>query len=145
MIIGIDHIGLATENPGGVAAFLTALGLGKDDEGIADAYGVACEFWSHPAAGGQPAIELVTPVREDSALSDHFSRRSPSLYHVAFQVDDLDAELVRLRSHGLVPVDAAPCAGARPGMRVAFMYVPKPAALLIELVQYGVAEANGAG
>jgi methylmalonyl-CoA/ethylmalonyl-CoA epimerase len=139
VIIGIDHIGLATEDPGGVAAFLTALGLGKDDEGIADAYGVACEFWSHPAAGGQPAIELVTPVREDSALSDHFTRRSPSLYHVAFEVDDLDAELVRLRGHGLVPVDAAPCAGARAGMRVAFMYVPKPAALLIELVQYGVA------
>ncbi|MDQ1745268.1 MAG: methylmalonyl-CoA/ethylmalonyl-CoA epimerase [Pseudonocardiales bacterium] len=145
MIIGIDHIGLATEDPGGVAAFLTALGLGKDDEGIAESYGVACEFWSHPSAGGQPAIELVTPVREDSALSDHFTRRLPSLYHVAFEVDDLDAELARLRGHRLVPVDAEPCAGARPGMRVAFMYVPKPAALLIELVQYGVAGAASAG
>jgi methylmalonyl-CoA/ethylmalonyl-CoA epimerase len=145
VIIGIDHIGLATEDPGGVATFLTALGLGKDDEGIAESYGVACEFWSHPSAGGQPAIELVTPVREDSALSDHFLRRSPSLYHVAFEVDDLDAELARLRGHRLVPVDAEPCAGARPGMRVAFMYVPKPAALLIELVQYGVAGAADAG
>jgi methylmalonyl-CoA/ethylmalonyl-CoA epimerase len=144
VIIGIDHIGLATEDPAGVAAFLTALGLGRDDDGIAEEYGVACEFWSHPASGGQPAIELVTPVREDSALSDHFTRRSPSLYHVAFEVDDLDAELVRLRGHGLVPVDAAPCAGARPGMRVSFMYVPKPAALLIELVQYGVAETGSA-
>jgi methylmalonyl-CoA/ethylmalonyl-CoA epimerase len=86
----------------------------------------------------------VTPVREDSALSDHFTRRSPSLFHVAFEVDDLDAELVRLRGHGLVPVDAAPCSGARPGMRVSFLYVPKPAALLIELVQYGVAEAGSA-
>ena len=144
MILGIDHIGLATEDPAGVATFLTALGLGKDDDGIAEEYGVACEFWSHPTSDGQPAIELVTPVREDSALSDHFSRRSPSLYHVAFEVDDLDAELVRLRGHGLVPVDAAPCAGARPGMRVSFMYVPKPAALLSELVQYGVAETGSA-
>ncbi|HEV2887552.1 MAG TPA: VOC family protein [Jatrophihabitans sp.] len=145
MITGIDHIGLATEDPAGVAAFLTALGMDKDDQGVADEYGVACEFWSYPAAGGQPAVELVTPVREDSALSDHFTRRSPSLYHVAFEVDDLDGELERLRGHGLVPVDAAPCAGARPGMRVAFMYVPKPAALLIELVQYGVAETGDAG
>jgi hypothetical protein len=30
-------------------------------------------------------------------------------------------------------------------MRVSFMYVPKPAALLIELVQYGVAETGSAG
>jgi methylmalonyl-CoA/ethylmalonyl-CoA epimerase len=142
VIKGIDHIGLATEDPDGVAMFLTALGMGKDDEGVAAGYGVACEFWSFPGTDGQPAVELVTPVREDSALSDHFTRRSPSLYHVAFEVDDLDAELTRLRGHGLVPVDAAPCAGARPGMRVAFMYVPKPAALLIELVQYGVAEVG---
>ena len=144
MIKGIDHIGVATEDPHGVAAFLTALGMGKDDHGVADDYGVACEFWSYPGAGNQPAVELVTPVREDSALSDHFTRRSPSLYHVAFEVDDLDGELTRLRGHGLLSVDAAPCAGALPGMRVAFMYVPKPAALLIELVQYGVAEASSA-
>ncbi|HEX8095030.1 VOC family protein [Jatrophihabitans sp.] len=137
MIKGIDHIGLATEDPRGVAGFLTVLGMGKDDQGVAEEYGVACEFWSYPGAGGKPAIELVTPVREDSALSDHFSRRSPSLYHVAFEVDDVDSELARLHGHGLVSVDAAPCAGARPGMRVAFLYAPKPAALLIELVQYG--------
>ena len=144
MIKGIDHIGLATEDPGGVAGFLTALGMAKDDRGVAEEYGVACEFWSYPAAGGQPAVELVTPVREDSVLSEHFSRRSPSLYHVALEVDDVDTELTRLRGCGLIPVDAAPCAGARPGMRVAFMYVPKPAALLIELVQYGL-EGSPAG
>jgi methylmalonyl-CoA/ethylmalonyl-CoA epimerase len=99
--MGIDHIGLATEDPAGVAAFLTALGMGKDDDGVAADYGVACEFWSYPTSGGQPAVELVTPVREDSALSDHFTRRSPSLYHVAFEVDDLDAELTRLESEGI--------------------------------------------
>lgn len=143
--MGIDHIGLATEDPGGVATFLSLLGLGKDDQGIAEEYGVACEFWSYPGAGGQPAVELVTPVREDSALSDHFSRRSPSLYHVALEVDDLDGELARLRGHGLVSVDAAPCAGARPGTRVAFLYVPKPAALLVELVQYGHGTPAAAG
>jgi methylmalonyl-CoA/ethylmalonyl-CoA epimerase len=145
VIKGIDHVGLATEDPDGVADFLAVLGMGKDDHGVAAEYGVACEFWSYPGAGGRPAVELVTPVREDSALSDHFTRRSPSLYHVAFEVDDLDGELVRLRGHGLVPVDAAPCAGARPGTRVAFMYVPKPAALLIELVPYGLDPAPAAG
>jgi methylmalonyl-CoA/ethylmalonyl-CoA epimerase len=136
VILGIDHIGLATEYPAGVSEFLTVLGMRKDDGGVADAYGVACEFWSHPSARGQPALELVTPIRDDSAVTSHLAHRGPGLYHVAFEVDDLDAELARLCASGFVPVDAAPCAGARPAMRVAFLYVPKPAALLIELVQY---------
>ena len=29
-----------------------------------------------------------------------------------------------------------PCQGARPGMRVAFLYAKRPAARLVELVQY---------
>lgn len=140
MIIGIDHIGLATEDPAGVSAFLTALGMRQDDSGVAAEYGVACEFWSYPATAGQPALEVVSPLRADSAISSQLARRGPGVYHVAFQVDELATELTRLRGAGCLPVDASPCAGARPGMRVAFMYLPKPAALLIELVQYGVRE-----
>lgn len=139
MIIGIDHIGLATEDPAGLAPFLSALGLQRDDAAVAEAYGVSCEFWSHPDAGGQPAIELVSPVRTDSAVTDRLAKQGPGLYHLAFQVDELEPELDRLRRAGFVQIDASPCAGARPGMRVAFLYLRKPAATLIELVQYGAA------
>lgn len=140
MILGIDHIGLATEDPAAVSASLAALGMRKDDDGIAESYGVACEFWSFPNAGGQPAIELVSPARDDSAVSDHLAKRGPGIYHVALEVDDLPGELAKLRASGFIPLDAQPCAGARPGMQVAFMYLAKPAALLIELVQYGTAD-----
>lgn len=84
------------------------------------------------------AVELVAPVRGDSAVTGHLARKGPGLYHIAFEVDDVELELARLRSNGFVPVDREPCAGARPGMRVAFMYVRKPAGLLIELVQYSL-------
>ena len=137
MIKGIDHIGLATEDPAALAPFLTALGLRLDDAAVAEPYGVSCEFWSHPAAGGQPAVELVSPVRSDSAVTDRLAKLGPGLYHLAFEVDELEPELARLRAAGFVQIDATPCAGARPGMRVAFMYLRKPAATLIELVEYG--------
>lgn len=137
MIKGIDHIGLATEDPATLAPFLTALGLCRDDAAVAESYGVSCEFWSHPAAGGQPAVELVSPVRSDSAVTDRLAKQGPGLYHLAFEVDELEPELARLRAAGFVQIDATPCAGARPGMRVAFMYLRKPAATLIELVEYG--------
>ena len=123
----------------GVGAAMSALGMRVFDGGVADDYGVACEFWRHPGGSGQPAIELVAPARHDSAVTDYLSRKGPGLYHVAFEVDDVEFELARLKESGFVAVDRQPCAGARAGMRVAFMYVRKPAGLLIELVQYSAA------
>ena len=48
VILGIDHVGLVTGDPGRVAEFMTVLGLRKYDEGVAGDYGVACEFWRSP-------------------------------------------------------------------------------------------------
>jgi methylmalonyl-CoA/ethylmalonyl-CoA epimerase len=137
VILRIDHIGLATPDPAGVAPHLRALGLSKGDDGIAEAYRVACEFW-HSGRTGEPSIELVSPVGARSVL-DRQLARGPGLHHLAVAVDLLEAELERLRGAGFTPVDREPCAGARPGMRVAFTYLPRPAGLLVELVEYGPA------
>jgi methylmalonyl-CoA/ethylmalonyl-CoA epimerase len=136
VILGIDHVGLATEDPAGTAPFLTALGLGRSDGGIADDYGVACEFWRYADGIGQPSIEVVSPARPDASIAGLLEKQGPGLYHVAFAVDELEPELARLRKQGFAAVDAVPCAGARPGMRVAFLYARSPAGLLVELVQY---------
>lgn len=136
MILGIDHIGLATDDPAGTAPFLAALGLGMSDSGIADDYGVACEFWRYADGIGEPSVEVVSPVRPCASIAGRMEKQGPGLYHVAFGVDGLEAEFARLRAQGFAAVDAEPRAGARPGMRVAFLYAPRPAGLLIELVQY---------
>lgn len=136
MILGIEHIGVATDDPDRVAPFLTVLGMRRDDRGIADTYGVACEFWSAPGAGRQPALELVSPIAEGSAVGDRLARQGPGLHHVALRVTDVEADLEVLWAEGFAPVDAAPCDGARPAMRVAFVYLPRPGGLLVELVEY---------
>ena len=134
MIFGIDHIGLATSEPAALAPFLAALGLGRMDAGTADAYRVACEFWQQRPGG--PSIELVSPAAAGSVLDGHLARRGPGLHHIAVEVDRIEPELHRLRAAGFIVVDAAPCAGARAGMLVAFTYLARPAGLLVELVQY---------
>lgn len=133
MILGVDHVGVMTDDPAGVGEFMTALGLRKSDAGVADDYGVACEFWG--AAEGS-AIEVVSPVRQESSVSDMLGRSGPGLFHIAFVADDIEFEFNRLRRQGFAAVDSRPCRGARAGMRVAFMYLRKPAGLLVELVQY---------
>ena len=150
MILRIDHVGLVTDDPAAAGRAMAVLGMLMVDGGVAPDYGVACEFWQHrdgagqpgqfgqPGHGqlGQPAVELVSPARNDSAVTDYLSRKGPGLYHIAFEVDDLESDMVRLKENGFVPVDREPCTGARAGMRVAFLYVRKPVGLLIELVQY---------
>lgn len=108
----------------------------KFDEGIAESYGVDCQFWRSGAAPGGAAIEVVAPSRDDAAVHGHLRRSGPGLYHVAFEVDDIDAELRRLREGGAIAVDRGPCAGAREGMRVCFVYLGTATGLLVELVQY---------
>ena len=133
MLIGIDHIGLATGEPAALAPFLAALGMSRTDGGVAAGYGVACEFWQ-PTGG--PAIELVSPAGAGSALDTHLARHGPGLHHIAIEVDRIEPELRRLRGAGFTAIDRAPCAGARSGMLVAFTYLARPASLLVELVQY---------
>jgi methylmalonyl-CoA/ethylmalonyl-CoA epimerase len=136
VIRGIDHIGVATADPATVGTFMSALGLRLDSSGVAEAYGVSCEFWRYPAMAGQPAVELVAPAGPSSAVSDRLTRTGPGLYHIAFEVDGIEPELARLAASGFVAIDAVACPGARRGMRVAFMYLRRPAGILIELVEY---------
>jgi len=139
VLLGIDHIGLVTGAPAELAPFLTALGMSASDSGVAEAYQVACEFWQPAGRAGQPAIELVSPAGPDSAVAGQLARRGPGLHHIAIEVDRIEPELDRLRHAGFTPVDLRPCAGARPGMVVAFTYLARPAGLLVELVRYGAA------
>lgn len=139
MILGIDHIGVAVADPAQAATFLDALQMTRADSGPAEDYGVACQFWRYPEQPAMPAIEIVSPTRDESAIAGRLTRHGPGLYHVAFAVQGIEAEMDRLRAAGFTAVDSAPRRGARTGMRVAFMYARRPLGLLIELVEYGAA------
>jgi len=135
VILRLDHIGFATDQADRLAGLMRTLGLTESMTASVDAYGVACSFWATGADRTVTAIELVSPTRDGSAITRQLAVGG-GLYHIALEVDDLEMEQDRLRGAGLVPVDREPCAGARPGMRVMFMYAPRPADLLVELVSY---------
>lgn len=143
MIIRLDHVGVAVEDFSDVKAPLTALGLEMVHVSGVEAYGVACEFWRFPKAPDGALVEIVSPVATESAIDKHLRNSGPGLYHLAFEVDDLDAEVERLRQHGFTRVDRQSCSGAWPGMRVRFMYFPGPVDALIELISYGESGADG--
>lgn len=131
----LDHVGVVTDQAEPARESLRRLGFALVDEGEADAYGVACQFWSPDGRSG-PTVELVTPTRAGSAVQGQLSRHGPGIHHVAVEVADVVTALAELRRGGAVPIDDVPRAGARPGMRVAFVYLGRATGMIVELVDY---------
>lgn len=79
-------------------------------------------------------IQLLAPLTPDSVLAKFLDRSGPAVHHVAYAVDDVEAECARLRARGVrVLWDRA-----RPGTRgslVNFVHPADAGGVLVELVQ----------
>jgi methylmalonyl-CoA/ethylmalonyl-CoA epimerase len=82
--------------------------------------------------GGGPGYELIEPLGDDSPLASQ-AKRGSNPAHTAFEVTDLDAEIVRLRSLGVLLVQAPAPALLFGGARVAFVFLRTRD--LVELVE----------
>ncbi len=82
---------------------------------------------------GGPTIELVEPLGENSPVESVIGSTRGGLYHLCFEADDLEAELVRLRSKRCVPLGKPVPAAAFGGRRIVFLLTPERD--LIELVE----------
>ena len=60
---------------------------------------------------GPGQIELIAPTTNDSGAARYLESRGEGLHHVAYAVDDLQAELDRLAGDGLELIDRAPRRG----------------------------------
>jgi methylmalonyl-CoA/ethylmalonyl-CoA epimerase len=80
------------------------------------------------------SIELLEPLGPETSVGRFLDRRGPSLHHVAYQSDDLEADLARLEAEGVELIDRTPRVGAR-GHRVAFLSPSTSGGILIELVE----------
>jgi methylmalonyl-CoA/ethylmalonyl-CoA epimerase len=78
-------------------------------------------------------IELVEPIGKDSPVSRFVGTTRGGLYHLCFEVDDLDAEIARFRKKGCLPLSKPVAAVAFGGRRIVFMMTPQRD--LIELLE----------
>ena len=72
------------------------------------------------------------------------ARHGPGLHHVAYQVQDIEETLARLKAAGMQLIDERPRTGIR-GSRVAFLHPRGTAGVLTELVQPADAHAHAPG
>lgn len=82
---------------------------------------------------GDSKVELLESTTEDGPIARHIAKRGPGLHHVAFLVDDLESEIVRLEKEGY-RVISGPKSGAD-NKRIAFLHPSDTAKVLVELCE----------
>ena len=123
------HIGLACRNIDGEVPGLRLLGYAAEGEAVEDPLQkVRVRFFT----GGGPRIELVEPTSSDSPVSGVI-RRGLRLYHLAYQVPDLDAAIADLERRQFRCV-SSPAPAAAFGMR-RIVFLLADTGMLIELIE----------
>ncbi|MBI5239027.1 MAG: methylmalonyl-CoA epimerase [Elusimicrobia bacterium] len=127
----LDHIAIAVRDLEESSRFYReVLGLaGAGEETVAEQK-VKVAFF----AAGDTRIELLQPTAPDSPVARFLESRGPGLHHICLQVDDLDAEMERLRRTGVVFTAEAPRPGSH-GLRIAFLHPRSSGGALIELCE----------
>ena len=83
---------------------------------------------------GDAEIELLAPLRDDSAVGKFLAKRGPGMHHVAYAVPDIHRAMADARAAGLELIDAEPRMGMH-GTLIAFVHPKSVGGVLTEFVQ----------
>jgi methylmalonyl-CoA/ethylmalonyl-CoA epimerase len=127
----VDHVGIAVEDlDATLERYTRGLALPVAHREVLEDQGVEAVLLDV----GDAHVELLRPLGPDTPVGRHLARRGPGLHHVAYGVEDVEAELERLRAAGLRLVDERPRPGIR-GTLVAFVHPQATGGVLTEIVQ----------
>ena len=131
MFSRIDHIGVAVQElEASLELYRDSFQMHLAHREIVEEQGVEAVLLDL----GENHVELLAPLSADTPVGKFLARSGPGLHHVAYQVQDIDATLDRLKQAGLQLIDEQPRAGIR-GSRVAFMHPRATAGVLTEIVE----------
>lgn len=127
----LEHIGIAVQSLG-VSDELFAKLLGKESykKESVEREGVSTSFY----AAGESKIELLEASREDSPVSKFISKKGEGIHHLAFGVEDIAAEVQRLKKEGFEFISEEPKEGADNKL-VVFLHPKSTNGVLVELCQ----------
>ena len=127
----IEHLGIAVKSLEEANEVYTKL-LGRKpykNESVASE-AVETSFFM----AGENKIELLAATNENSAIAKYVAKRGEGIHHVAFAVEDIKAELVRLEKEGFQILNKEPKRGAD-NKWVAFVHPKGTNGVLVELCQ----------
>ncbi|MEN8817191.1 MAG: methylmalonyl-CoA epimerase [Nonlabens sp.] len=127
----IEHLGIAVKNLEEANEVYTKL-LGREPykSETVESEAVETSFFMT----GENKIELLAATDENSAIAKYIEKRGQGIHHVAFAVQDIKAELIRLEKEGFQILNKEPKRGAD-NKWVAFVHPKGTNGVLVELCQ----------
>ena len=131
MIKKISHIGIAVENLEDAKKFFEDnFSLPSSEK---ESFGeLLFSFISFEDEGAR--LELLQSTTENGQMAKFIGKRGPGIHHIALEVDDVQAELDRLRAKGIQLINPKPYRNAHQEL-VAFIHPKSTNGILIELIQ----------
>lgn len=135
LVTAVDHVGIAVADLDAAIEFHEAtFGLAvahreeNEDQGVREAMLAASD------EPGATQLQLIAPLRDDSAIAKFLDRNGPGLQQLAFRVTDVDAAEQALRGKGVRLLYEAPRRGTA-GSRINFVHPKDAGGVLVELVE----------
>jgi methylmalonyl-CoA/ethylmalonyl-CoA epimerase len=115
----IHHIGYAVRNIDEAAERFRGLGfINSRQKTIDKARGVVIQFMHN----GSLFVELIAPLNDESPITNFLKKIGPAPYHICYEVDDLDKQVIQLMGKGFKIIEKPLEAPALNDKRVVFLY-----------------------
>ncbi len=131
MIKKIEHLGIAVENIAASTKIYEKL-LGTECYKLeeVESEGVKTAFFQI----GETKIELLEATNENSAIAKFLSKKGKGIHHIAFDTDNIEGEIERLKKEGFELIHQTPKNGADNKI-IAFLHPKSTDSILVELCQ----------
>lgn len=127
----VEHIGIAVSDLAAAEALYSALlNSAPYKREAVESEGVNTSFFKV----NQTKIELLEAASAASAIARFIERKGEGIHHIAFEVEDILAEMDRLRNAGFTLLNEIPKQGADNKL-VCFVHPKSANGVLIELCQ----------
>lgn len=127
----VEHIGIAVKSlAASVSLFEKLLGSKCYKTEEVNTENVNTAFFR----SGETKIELLESTDPGGVIAKFIEKKGEGLHHIAFDVDDIAAEMKRLKSEGFVLLNEEPKPGADNKL-VCFLHPKNTNGVLIELCQ----------
>lgn len=131
MVNKIEHIGIAVKNMEDAnVLFEKMLGVPSYKMEAVESEGVLTSFFQT----GNNKIELLVATNPESPIAKFLEKKGEGIHHIAFDVDDIEAEIIRLKKEGFVLINEVPKKGADNKL-VVFLHPKNTNGVLVELCQ----------
>lgn len=133
MFTRVDHVGIAVPDlDEAIAWYAETFDLRSVHEEVNEEQGVREAMLA--VGDGTTRIQLLAPMRPDSAIAKFLDRSGPGIQQVAYTVEDVEAVAATLRERGLRVLYETAKRGTA-GSKVNFVHPKDAGGVLVELVQ----------